>query len=142
MRLGSTAMAAVGILFLAACGSTGSAPAAGGNPGTQVQVDAQNTQFTPATIAVKPGDQVTVTITNKDGFDHNFSISELKVNKDVPKGTTQSVTFTAGSSNLVYFCEYHRAKGMVGALNVGAANSIPSAPAGGATPAASPYSAY
>jgi plastocyanin len=142
MRLGSRLIALPAVLGLAACGSTGSAPAAGGSSGVQIQMDAQNTQFSPATISVKPGDKVTVTITNKDGFTHNFSITELSVSQDLDTGATRSVTFTASSANLVFFCKYHQAKGMVGALNVGGTNTLPSAPSGGATPSNGGYTKY
>ena len=122
------------LLILAACGSSYGTPASSSGGGTPVSLDAQNTMFSPATITAKPGDTITVTITNRDGFDHNFSIAELKVNQDVPRGSSRSVTFTAtGTANLQFFCEYHRAKGMVGTLNVGGAG----APAGSATPAPS-----
>lgn len=134
MRLGSRLIALPAVLVLAACGSTGSAPAAGGSSGIQIQMDAQNTQFSPATISVKPGDKVTVTIANKDAFEHNFSITELSVSQDLEKGATKSVTFTASSANLVFFCKYHKGKGMVGTLDVGAANSVPSAPASAPSP--------
>lgn len=142
MRLGSRLVALPAVLALAGCGATGSAPAAGGSPGVQIQMDAQNTQFSPATISVKAGDTVKVTITNKDAFTHNFSITELSVSQDVDMAATKSVTFTASSANLVFFCKYHKAKGMVGALNVGGANTLPSAPDGGATPSNGGYTKY
>lgn len=143
MRLSSRLLAASAVMVLSACGSTGAAPAAGGS-GVQVPVDAQNFQFTPSTITVKPGDKVTVTVSNKDSFLHNFSISELSVSQDIAANSTQAISFTATSSNLQFFCKYHKSKGMVGTLDVGAANSIPSAPAGAASPAGgyTKYPAY
>lgn len=144
MRLGTRLLAASAVVVLSACGSSGASPAAGGSGGVQVPVDAQNFQFTPSTITVKPGDKVTVTVSNKDGYQHNFSISELSVSQDIAANTTQTVSFTATSSNLQFFCKYHKGKGMVGTLDVGAANSIPSAPAGGASPSGgyTKYPAY
>ena len=125
------------LLVLAGCGSSSGTPASSSGGGTPVSLEAQNKMFTPATITARSGDTITVTITNKDGFDHNFSISELKVNQDVPKGTSKSVTFTAsGTTNLQFFCEYHKSMGMVGTLNLGGSNAPggSSSPASGATP--------
>jgi nitrite reductase (NO-forming) len=143
IRLATKLLAASAIMVLSACGSSGASPAAGGSGGggVQVAVDAQNFQFTPSTITVKPGDKVTVTVSNKDSFEHNFSISDLTVSQDVAANATQMVSFTATSSNLQFFCKYHKAKGMVGTLDVGAANSVPSAPASAPSPAAT-YSKY
>jgi plastocyanin len=149
-RLATRLLAVPAVVVLSACGSTGAAPAAGGSGGggVQVAVDAQNFQFTPSTITVKPGDKVTVTVSNKDAFEHNFSITELSVSQDAAANATQTVSFTATSSNLQFFCKYHKAKGMVGTLDVGAANSIPSAPASAPSAPASapspsgPYNQY
>jgi plastocyanin len=127
------------IVLLAACGSPGStgSPAPGGNgapPAVAVTLDAQNFRFSPALVTARPGDVVMVTVNNKDSYDHNFSIAELKVNKDIPKGTSASVTFTAtGSTNLQFFCEYHRSKGMVGSLGLGGSNSPAVAPSAAST---------
>jgi len=133
------------LLLLAGCGSSYSAPAASGSGGNAVSLDAQSSQFMPATITAKAGDKITVTIHNKDGYEHNFSVSELSVSQDVEKGDTKSVTFTAsGTTNLQFFCKYHKAKGMVGVLNLGGTNTpgagASSAPAtGNSAPA---YGAY
>ena len=142
MRLISGILAAASVIALSACGSTtASAPAGSGGGGIPIQVDAANFQFSPSTISVKPGDRVTVTLTNKDSFEHNFSISELGVSRDVEGKGTGSVTFTATSSNLEFFCKYHRATGMVGSLSVGATNAIPSEPAAAPSPSGT-YSKY
>lgn len=126
------------LLVLAACGSSYSAPSASSGGGVPVALDAQNLAFSPGSITAKSGDRITVTVTNKDGFDHNFSISELKVNQDVPKGSSKSVTFTAtGSANLQFFCEYHKSRGMVGVLNLAGTNN----PGSGSSPAPAASSA-
>jgi plastocyanin len=133
-----------GLVLLAACGSTGS-PGAAATGGTRVSVDAQDSMFRPTTITVRAGDRVTLTINNRDAYEHNFSVPELKLSQDVEKGASSTVTFTAsGGSNLQFFCKYHRAKGMVGVLDVGgsntpAAGSSAAPSSGGSAPA---YGAY
>lgn len=119
------------LVLLAGCGSSYSAPTASESAANAVSLGAQNFQFSPATITAKAGDKVTVTINNKDAFEHNFSVSELGVSQDVEKGDSKSVTFTAtGTNNLQFFCKYHKAKGMVGVLSLGGSN----APAGSTAP--------
>jgi len=126
------------LALLAACGSSAGAPGATQEATHAVSLSAQNFQFSPATITAVAGDRVTVTINNKDAFEHNFSVSELNVSQDVEKGETRSVTFTVkGASNLQFFCKYHRAKGMVGVLNLGGTN----APAGSSAPSPASTSA-
>ena len=139
-RTGNWLLAASALVVLSACGSSGAATGTGASGGIQVALDAQNFQFTPSTVTVKPGDRVTVTVSNKDTIEHNFSITELHVNQDISAATSKSVTFTATSSNLQFFCEYHKSKGMVGTLDVGGANAVPSAPA--AKPSSSDYTKY
>ncbi|HEY8740451.1 MAG TPA: cupredoxin domain-containing protein [Candidatus Dormibacteraeota bacterium] len=138
MRFDPRLLALPALMTLAACGSTGSggssSPAAGGG-GIPVTLDAQNYRFNPATVTARAGDKITVTVNNRDGVEHNFSISELGVSQDIEKGESKSVTFTAtGSNNLQFFCKYHKAtNGMVGTLNLGGTNAAP-APASSAAP--------
>ena len=135
------------LLVLAACGSS---PASGGSStaGTvQVTMNAQNIHFNPAVVTANPDEKIALTLSNHDGFKHNFTITELGVNQDIDPGKTLTFVFTAkGSADLQYFCEYHKSKGMVGTLNLSGTPppAAPSPAAGSAAPAASssPYSAY
>jgi plastocyanin len=134
--MNSVLLALPAVLVLGACGSSGSSSAPGANsaqPAVSVTLDAQNFRFSPALVTAKPGDTVMVTINNKDSYKHNFTISEFKIDKDIAPGASASVTFTAtGSNNLQFFCEYHKAKGMVGTLGLGGSNTP-----GGAAPTTS-----
>lgn len=113
-------------LVLAGCGgggnkkaeATGAASSGGG--GATVNLVAKDFQFEPTTITATAGKPVTVTIKNEGQAEHNFSIESLKVNKDIEKGESQTVTFTpTQSGSIQFFCEYHKnSHGMVGTLNV------------------------
>ena len=113
-------------LVLAGCGgggnkkaeATGAASSGGG--GATVNLVAKDFQFEPTTVTATAGKPVTVTIKNEGQAEHNFSIESLKVNKDIEKGESQTVTFTpTQSGSIQYFCEYHKnSHGMVGTLNV------------------------
>ncbi|RIK47179.1 MAG: hypothetical protein DCC58_00755 [Chloroflexi bacterium] len=78
--------------------------------------------FEPASITVAPGDVVHVNLDNRGALPHNFSITSLNVDVDVPPGGTATVTFTAPSSpgehRIVCAVPGHEGAGMVGALVV------------------------
>lgn len=134
MRPGLKVVALPALALLAACGSSASSNASSGtgSGGGGVSLEVRDYAFSPATVAAKTGDKVTVTIHNAGNHTHNFSISELGVSQDVPIGETRTVTFTAsGTTNLQFFCRYHRSSGMVGTLDLGGGNT----PGGGASPA-------
>ena len=120
-------VATAGLIF-AGCGGGGSSKAdssattaaSGGGGGATLSVVTKDFVFEPTTLTATAGKPVTVTIKNEGQAEHNFSIESLKVNQDVEKGDTKTVTFTPTQSGpLQFFCEYHHiTKGMVGTLNV------------------------
>ena len=80
--------------------------------------------YTPDIIEASPGDVVTVTIENVEGF-HDFVIDELDVaTEQVNAGETVTATFTipedASGKEYEFYCSVgqHRAQGMVGTLIV------------------------
>ena len=97
--------------------SSATSAAAGGAP---LNVVTKDFMFVPTTLTAKVGQPVTVTIKNEGQAEHNFSITSLKVNTDVQKATTQTVTFTpTAAGDVQFFCEYHHTSyGMVGTLTV------------------------
>jgi nitrosocyanin len=129
MRRWTTAaliIATAGLVFAGCGGGGGSkkasatgAAASGGGAAT-VNVVAKDFMFEPTTITATAGKPVTVTIKNEGQAEHNFSIESLKVNQDVEKGESKTVTFTPTQSGAIqFFCEYHKTShGMVGTLNV------------------------
>jgi plastocyanin len=131
------------LLLLAACGSTGATGGSTDSGTVQVAMNAQNIKFDPAVITATPGQKVAVTLSNHDGFKHNFTVTELGVNQDIDPGKTLTfVVTTKGSSDLQFFCEYHKAKGMVGTLNLSGTAPAPAASAPAGSGSASPYSGY
>ena len=114
-------------LVIAGCGggggskkasATGAASSGGG--AATVNVVAKDFMFEPTTITATAGKPVTVTIKNEGQAEHNFSIESLKVNQDIEKGESKTVTFTpTQSGSIQFFCEYHKnSHGMVGTLTV------------------------
>ena len=84
-------------------------------------VEAKNYSFIPATITVKKGDKVKITLTGAEGL-HDFKIDEFNVaTKRITGGQTDSVEFTADKTGTFeYYCSVgnHRAMGMVGKITV------------------------
>lgn len=103
------------------------APAAG------ARVSVQDDVFTPATLAVAPGD--TVVFENTGARPHSVTIPALGVDKILKPGESTSVAFAAAGS-YEYTCIFHG--GMAGVVNVDAAAGqapVPTpAPGGNTTP--------
>ncbi len=107
--------------LLVSCSSRTSATPTSSSGGiAPVQVTAKDNAFDPPTLNAKVGEKVTITLKNQDSVEHNFTISSLKVGKDIEKGETVTVTFTPTQAGAIqFFCKYHKvSNNMVGTLNV------------------------
>ncbi len=103
----------------------GNAPAA--DHGTQdvrgkaeVHLEADDYYFEPTFLRGQPGQTVKLEIENESGTLHNLSFPAQGLDKDIPpKGTVEvEVTFPP-SGELRFFCKFHSALGMHGALLAG-----------------------
>ena len=100
--------------------SSATSTSPGGGASSTVQLETHDFSFSPTTIQATAGKAVKVTITNKGGVEHNFSITSLHVSKDIEKGESATVTFTpTQSGTLEFFCKYHvDSNGMKGTITV------------------------
>ena len=74
----------------------------------RVDITAANITYTPTAITAKAGQRITFALKNMDSIKHNLTITALKVNKDVPRGTTGTATVTLKTKGSYEFhCEYH-----------------------------------
>jgi plastocyanin len=123
------------VALVAGCGSvTGS--------GSSTTLEAQDFKFSPSTLSATAGTQVSITFKNAGTVEHDFSITELKVDTEVEKGDTKTITFTptaSGPATIAFFCKYHKSKGMTGTISVSGANGGGSSPT---SPASAPSSSY
>ncbi len=98
------------------------APGAGGTDvagKSSVDVVMQDDMFVPSVLSGTPGQTVTLKLDNTGMHEHNFTIESQKVNTDVESGETATVKVTfPASGTLQFFCEYHKALGMTGSLEV------------------------
>jgi plastocyanin len=84
--------------------------------GPRLQVLAGDSFFAPTCqTGVRPG-TVTLLVRNTGRMLHNLSIPRQRVDRDVLPGRTITVKVKVAGAAVPYFCKYHRAAGMAGAL--------------------------
>src|SRR3954451_11755616 len=83
--------------------------------GTSVELD--DNYFKPTVIKGKPGSMVKLELANEGAAEHNFKLDAQHIDKDLEAGkkATVSVKIPA-KGRLTFYCKYHVAKGMGGAL--------------------------
>lgn len=104
-----------GAALLSACGGSET-----GAP-QEIEMDASEFKFDPATITVKAGQPVRVTVTNTGTLEHTFTITDLGVDEPTPIGQTVTFEFTpteSGTFELVCTVPGHKEAGMVGSVVV------------------------
>jgi nitrite reductase (NO-forming) len=104
---------------LAACsnssdpvGTVGSGPAAG----DAAKIEAvDGDRFTPATLELPAGEEVTIEITNADDRAHDFAIEAAGLNTGtIEAGAVATATFTVPEGNTEFVCTFH--SGMTGTI--------------------------
>lgn len=114
--------AVIALGTLTACGGGGG----GGAPAKEMTIEMGENGvwiFEPATIEVKKGETVKVTLINKDPYQpHSFVIPRLSVkSQQIAANRTGSVTFTpdkAGEFEVICDVPGHKEAGMVGTIIV------------------------
>lgn len=86
---------------------------------TSFNVEAGDSFFSPTCVTGVRAGTIQLTAKNTGKALHNISLPAQSVDRDVAPGETVTVSMTMGATNLVYFCKYHRAAGMLGALVAG-----------------------
>lgn len=85
--------------------------------------------FSPTVIQGKPGQKLSIKLTNNGTVQHNFSIASMSISQNVQPQKTATVQVTLPKSGSVrFFCNIHQSLGMAGELTTGKAG-----PAMGAT---------
>jgi plastocyanin len=138
MRLAAMAIA-IAALVLAGCGdddsdeTTASEEAAtieidgetANNEGTEaltgntVELEEDDYYFEPTVLTGDAGQRVTLEITNEGDEEHNITITDQGIDEDTEPGESTTVRAEIPDSGLVpFFCSYHEAQDMRGALAV------------------------
>lgn len=73
--------------------------------------------FAPTYVKAAPGSAVTLTLKNGGAMPHTFTVASPKVDVTVAAGGTGVASLTMPASGaLAFYCRFHRAAGMQGAL--------------------------
>lgn len=86
--------------------------------GGSAEIEADTYYFNPSVLKGKPGERLTLQVKNgSSGTQHNFTLKSQQINKDIPSGKSVTVTVTFPQSGVLsFYCEYHKDRGMAGAL--------------------------
>ncbi len=105
---------------LAACGSSSSSsgsgayskpastPSSAAATGDGPSVTAKDFSFSPTALDLTAGKTATISATNDGAAKHNLTIEKLKVNVDLPPGSTKTAVVEGAKAGTYEFhCEYH-----------------------------------
>jgi plastocyanin len=107
------AILVVVVIGAAACGGGGGSGSGSGKN----EVAMNDYYFQPAQVVGGAGKEITIELSNTGDNEHNFTLDEQNVSKDVEPGEEAEVTVTVPKSgSLTFYCKYHRARGMTGVL--------------------------
>ena len=84
----------------------------------QIAVEAGSFYFSPTLITGPPGQQIELAVTAAgDGGTHNISLPEQSIDQDLTPTAGASLQVTMPTSGtVVFFCSFHRDRGMLGGL--------------------------
>ena len=87
---------------------------------TTVELEADEYYFKPTFLQGAPGQRLKLEIENESGTLHNLSLPEQQLDMDIPpKGKVAVEVVFPASGTVRFFCKFHEAMGMHGALRVG-----------------------
>jgi plastocyanin len=100
---------------------------------TSGELELDDFYFAPTTLEGKPGQTLTLELKNEGKVEHNFTLSDQRIDQDLEPdaSTTVKVEFPA-SGKVRFLCKYHKAQNMTGSLAV-AGSSSESSSGGGTT---------
>ena len=93
------------VLIMAACSDDSSTtPESGGSADQSIAI--ADFSFTPSTLTVPSGQDVTVELTNGGDVQHSFTLDDDSVSQDVEEGESATVTLNL-TEDIGWHCEYH-----------------------------------
>src|SRR5215831_9305340 len=86
----------------------------------EIELEADEYYFKPTFLQGTPGQRLKLEIENESGTLHNISLPEQHLDVDIPpKGKAMVEVVFPASGAVRFFCKFHEALGMHGALHVG-----------------------
>jgi plastocyanin len=108
----------LGAIAVGAAGCGGGSSSGSGSG--KIELDMDNYYFEPGAVKAAAGNKTTLELKNDSATEHNFTLTEQGVSKDVEAGEEAEVTVTVPKSGtLTFYCKYHRSRGMTGTLEAG-----------------------
>ena len=109
--------------------------------GASVEFEEDDFYFEPTVLTGEPGQKVTLEITNEGDSEHNITIEDQGIDEDTEPGASTTVEAEIPESGLIgFYCSYHEAQNMRGALAV--TGSEPTAGSGSETSESSSSGGY
>jgi nitrite reductase (NO-forming) len=94
------------VLFMTACSDDSSAaPESSGGSADQT-VAVADFSFTPNTLTVPSGQDMTIEFTNTGENEHNFTLDDDSVDQDIEEGESATVTLNL-TEDIGWHCKYH-----------------------------------
>ena len=90
-----------------------------GNDFVEVTTTIQGLQYNPDTITLNEGDNVRLTIINKDNFGHGFNLKQFGITGSLQPSSTKTVEFIATKTNgqTVYTCSQEHGETLTFIIN-------------------------
>jgi plastocyanin len=94
----------------------------------ELEMELDNFYFGPTFVKAKAGQTITLELENEGSAPHTFTSDALGVDEEVASGQSASVEITVPSSGkaFLFFCRFHDAAGMKGAVYVKKGAKVPS----------------
>jgi plastocyanin len=109
--------------------------------GDTVELEQDDFYFEPTVLTGDPGQRVTLEITNEGDEEHNLTVTDQGVDEDTEPGRSTTVEAEIPDSSVVpFYCSYHEAQNMRGALAV--TGSEPTASSDSSDAGGSGYGGY
>ena len=94
--------------------------------GGSIEFEEDDFYFEPTILTGEPGTKVTLDITNEGDSAHNLTIEDQNIDEDTEPGETASVDVEIPEEGVVqFFCAFHTAQDMRGALAVTGSEPTP-----------------
>jgi plastocyanin len=76
--------------------------------GAKQQLKSADSSWTPALYTTATGAKIVLNVSNTDPTQHNFTLGDLKISKNIPPDTSALIRFTAPQPGRYrFYCKYH-----------------------------------
>jgi plastocyanin len=77
--------------------------------GAKQELKSRNAAWTPALYVTAPGAKIVLDVANTDPGQHNFTLGELEISRNIPPETSTLIRFTAPEPGRYrFYCKYHQ----------------------------------